>query len=39
VFVFTSNDRLARQVGLRVVRSVPFYNGSLACRLWEFAPG
>jgi 23S rRNA G2445 N2-methylase RlmL len=38
--VFTSNDRLAREVRLRVARSTPFYNGSLACRLWEFAaPG
>jgi putative N6-adenine-specific DNA methylase len=38
LFVFTSNDRLAKHVGLRVLRTTPFYNGSLACRLWEFAP-
>jgi putative N6-adenine-specific DNA methylase len=38
LFVFTSNDRLAKHIGLRVLRTTPFYNGSLACRLWEFAP-
>lgn len=36
LFVFTSNDWLARQIGLRVAGSVPFFNGSLACRLWEY---
>ncbi len=36
--VFTSNDRLARRVGLPVRRSTPFFNGSLACKLWELLP-
>jgi putative N6-adenine-specific DNA methylase len=36
LFVFTSNDRLARKVGLPVRGRVPFFNGSLACHLWEF---
>lgn len=35
-FVFTSNDRLARKVALKVKSSVPFFNGKLACKLWEF---
>jgi putative N6-adenine-specific DNA methylase len=39
LFVFTSNDRLARKVGLAVVRRTPFFNGKLACHLWEFATG
>lgn len=38
LFVFTSNDRLARKVGLPVRGRVPFFNGSLACHLWEFSP-
>ena len=36
--VFTSNDRLARKVRLRVRRSSQFFNGSLTCKLWEFEP-
>ncbi|HET6574703.1 MAG TPA: THUMP domain-containing protein [Fimbriiglobus sp.] len=36
--VFTANDRLARKVKHRVRRSTPFFNGSLACKLWEFEP-
>lgn len=36
LLVFTSNDWLARKVGLKVKRSTPFFNGKLACRLWEF---
>ncbi len=36
LFVFTSNDRLARKVGLPVLGRVPFFNGKLACQLWEF---
>jgi putative N6-adenine-specific DNA methylase len=39
VFVFTGNDRLARHVRLPVVGSTPFYNGKIACRLWEFGTG
>ena len=38
-FVFTGNDRLARKVGLRVKGSVPFFNGKIPCRLWEFDTG
>jgi putative N6-adenine-specific DNA methylase len=37
LFVFTSNDRLARKVGLPVKGKVPFFNGKLQCHLWEFA--
>ncbi len=36
--VFTSNDRLAKKVKRPVRRSAPFFNGSLACKLWEFEP-
>ena len=36
IFVFTSNDRLARKVGLPVRQHVPFFNGKLQCQLWEF---
>ena len=36
LFVFTSNDRLARKVGLPVRGRTPFFNGKLACQLWEF---
>jgi hypothetical protein len=37
--VFTSNDRLAKQIRMPVRRSTPFYNGSLSCKLWEFGAG
>jgi putative N6-adenine-specific DNA methylase len=33
LFVFTSNDRLRREIRLKVVRMVPFFNGTLDCRL------
>lgn len=36
VFVFTGNDRLVREVGLPVKRNIPFYNGKIPCRLWEY---
>lgn len=36
LFVFTSNDWLARKVNLPVKGSTPFFNGKLPCRLWEF---
>jgi putative N6-adenine-specific DNA methylase len=36
LFVFTSNDRLARKVGLSVRGRTPFFNGKLQCHLWEF---
>ena len=35
--VFTANDRLAREIRLPKQRVTPFYNGSLGCRLWEYA--
>ena len=34
--VFTSNTKLANEVGLNVKRQTPFFNGSLACKLWEY---
>jgi putative N6-adenine-specific DNA methylase len=39
LFVFTSNDMLARKVGLPVLRKVPFFNGKLECRLIEYGTG
>lgn len=37
LLVFTGNDWLARQVGLRVIKKRPFFNGKIPCHLWEFA--
>jgi putative N6-adenine-specific DNA methylase len=37
LFVFTSNQKLARKVGLPVRAKTPFFNGKLECRLWECA--
>lgn len=34
--LFTSNQRLAKQVRVPVRQSWPFFNGSLDCKLWEF---
>jgi putative N6-adenine-specific DNA methylase len=39
LFVFTSNDRLAKRVGLPVRGRTPFFNGKLQCHLWEFGTG
>ena len=36
LLVFTSNDWLARKVSLPVRSSVPFFNGKIPCKLWEF---
>jgi len=36
VAVFTSNDRLAKKINLKVLSKTPFFNGSLPCHLWEF---
>ena len=36
VFVFTSNDRLARGIGLKPKSRTPFFNGKLPCHLWRF---
>lgn len=35
--VFTSNDRLAKQIKLTVLRQTPFFNGGLPCQMWEFS--
>lgn len=34
--VFTANDRLARLVRRKAVRTTHFYNGGIPCTLWEF---
>ena len=39
VFVFTSNDFLAKKIGLPVKSRVPFFNGKIPCHLWEFGTG
>ncbi len=36
LFVFTSNNWLAKQIGLKVVQTTHFFNGSIPCLLWEF---
>lgn len=35
-YVFTGNLTLAKQVGLRTKRRIPFYNGEIECRLLEY---
>jgi putative N6-adenine-specific DNA methylase len=35
-YVFTGNLDLAKKVGLRTKRRVPFYNGPIECRLLEY---
>jgi putative N6-adenine-specific DNA methylase len=35
-YLFTANALLAKQVGLRASRRIPFYNGELECRLLEY---
>jgi len=35
-YVFTGNLNLARQVGLKTKRRIPFYNGEIECRLLEY---
>ena len=35
--LFTSNAKLAKQIRLPVTRTTPFYNGGLACNLYEYA--
>jgi putative N6-adenine-specific DNA methylase len=39
LFVFTGNDWLARKVGLKAKRFMPFYNGRIPCRLWGYEIG
>ncbi len=35
-YLFTGNPDLAKKVGLRAKRRVPFFNGGLECRLLEY---
>jgi putative N6-adenine-specific DNA methylase len=35
-YLFTGNFELAKQVGLRTKRRIPFYNGEIECRLLEY---
>jgi len=35
-YIFTGNLSLAKKVGLRTKRRVPFYNGEIECRLLEY---
>jgi 23S rRNA G2445 N2-methylase RlmL len=35
-YVFTGNAHLAKQIGLRPKRKIPFYNTTLDCRLLEY---
>ncbi len=35
-YLFTGNFELAKQVGLRTTRRVPFYNSNIECRLLEY---
>ncbi|HLG29805.1 MAG TPA: hypothetical protein VI387_06295 [Candidatus Brocadiales bacterium] len=36
-YIFTGNPDLAKKVGLRANRRVPFFNGAIECRLLEYA--
>src|SRR4030042_4748813 len=35
-YIFTGNPDLAKKVGLRPKRKIPFFNGGIECRLLEF---
>ena len=35
-YIFTGNLDLAKKVGLRTKRKIPFYNGPIECRLLEY---
>ena len=35
-YVFTGNPELAKSVGLRTTRKIPFMNGKIECRLLEY---
>jgi putative N6-adenine-specific DNA methylase len=35
-YIFTGNLELAKKVGLRTKRRMPFYNGPIECRLLEY---
>ena len=35
-YIFTGNAALAKKVGLRTSRKIPFYNGDIECRLLKY---
>ena len=35
-YVFTGNADLAKKVGLRTSRRIPFFNGGIECRLLKY---
>jgi len=35
-YIFTGNQKLAKNVGLRTSRRIPFMNGNIECRLLEY---
>lgn len=35
-YVFTGNAELAKRIGLKTKRRIPFFNGEIECRLLEF---
>lgn len=35
-FVFTGNTELAKKIGLKASKRIPFYNSTIECRLLEF---
>jgi putative N6-adenine-specific DNA methylase len=35
-YILTGNPHLAKQVGLRAQRRIPFFNGAIECRLLEY---
>lgn len=35
-YVFTGNADLAKKIGLRTSRKLPFFNGPIECRLLEY---
>jgi len=35
-YIFTGNPELAKKVGLRTSRKIPFFNGSIECRLLKY---
>jgi putative N6-adenine-specific DNA methylase len=35
-YIFTANPNLAKKIGLKTKRKIPFYSGKLECRLLEF---
>ena len=35
-YIFTGNPDLAKKVGLKTKRRIPFFNGAIECRLLEY---